>query len=52
MLGEARDFGRNELMLRYNRPDIVVGFALSFKESAVVSVMMRRAEEKGLRLRP
>lgn len=36
-------------MLRYHHPDIVVGFALSFKESAVIADMIKRAEEKGIK---
>jgi hypothetical protein len=52
VLGQSSYFRRNELMLTYHRPDLVVGFALSFKESAVVSDMMKRAEAKGVRTKP
>lgn len=49
VLGESSWFRRNELMLNYHRPDLVVGFALSFKESAVPADMMKRAEAKGIK---
>ena len=52
VLGEAGYFRRNELMLSYHRPDLVVGFALSFKENAVVSDMIKRAEGKGIKVKP
>jgi hypothetical protein len=52
VLGQNSYFRRNELMLNYHKPDLVVGFALSFKESAVVSDMMKRAEAKGVRTKP
>ena len=39
-------------MLNSHRPDLVIGFALSFKESAVVSDMIRRAEIKGIKVKP
>ncbi len=52
VLGTSSYFRRNELMLNYHRPDLVIGFALSFKESAVVSDMIQRAEAKGIKVKP
>ena len=52
VLGQNSYFRRNELMLNYHKPDLVMGFALSFKESAVVSDMIKRAEIKGIKVKP
>ena len=52
VLGHNSYYRRNELMLNYHRPDLVVGFALSFKESAVVSDMMERARIKEIKVNP
>jgi hypothetical protein len=51
VLGQSSYFRRNELMLSYHRPELVVGFALSFNESAFVSDMMKRAEKRGIKTR-
>jgi len=47
--GQNSYFRRNELMLNYHKPDLVVGFALSFKESAVPADIIKRAEAKGIK---
>jgi hypothetical protein len=49
--GQDSYFRRNELILVYHKPDLVVGFAHSFKESKVVSDMLIRADGKGIEVR-
>ena len=49
--GQNSYFRRNELILVYHKPDLVVGFAHSFKESKVVCDMLTRAQEKGIEIR-
>jgi hypothetical protein len=39
-------------MLNYHKPDLVICFALSFKESAVTADMIKRAEVKGIKTKP
>jgi len=50
--GQDAYFRRNELILVYHKPDLVVGFAHSFKESKIVTDMLTRAREKGIEIRP
>lgn len=52
VLGHGAYFRRNELMLVYHKPDLVIGFALSFNESAVVSDMIERAKIKEIKVMP
>ena len=49
--GQDSYFRRNELILAYHKPDLVVGIAHSFKENKVVSDMLIRAREKGIEVR-
>ena len=51
VLGQSSNFRRNEIMLSYHRPGLVVSFALSFDESSVVFDIMKRAEKKGIKAR-
>lgn len=52
VLGQNSYFRRNEIMLTYHKPDLVVGFAHSFKENSVVFDMIRRAQAKKMKTRP
>lgn len=52
VLGRNSYFRRNEIMLNYHKPDLVVGFAHSLKENSVVLDMIRRAEIKKIETRP
>lgn len=49
VLGDKGYFRRNELMINYHKPDLVICFALSFNESAVTSDMLMRADLKGIK---
>lgn len=49
--GQSSYYRRNELMLNYHRPDLVIGFAPVIKESSVVSDMLKRARKKGIAVR-
>lgn len=49
--GEQSYFRRNELMLNYHKPDLVVCFALSFSQCPITSDMIRRAKEKGYKVK-
>lgn len=49
--GEQSYFRRNELMLNYHKPDLVICFALSFKECTITSDMIKRANEKGYKVK-
>ena len=49
--GQDGYFRRNELMLNYHKPDLVVCFALSFKESTVTTDMITRADMKGIKVK-
>lgn len=50
--GLSSYFRRNEMILRYHKPDLVICFALSFKENAVTGDMVKRAREKGIKVKP
>jgi hypothetical protein len=50
--GESSYYRRNELMLNYHSPDLVICFSYSFKESVVTSDMLKRAEAKGIKTKP
>lgn len=49
VLGDKGYLRRNELMLNYHKPDLVVCFAYSFKESVVMTDMLNRADLKGIK---
>lgn len=51
VMGQNCYFRRNEIMLNYHKPDLVICFALSFKESAVTADMIKRAEVKGIKIK-
>ena len=51
VLGQNSYFRRNELILNYHKPDLVIGFAYSFKESQIVTDMLMRAREKGIEVK-
>jgi len=42
-------YRRNELMLSYHRPDLVVGFAADIRESPIVRDILERARTRGIR---
>ncbi len=49
VLGDNSYYRRNELMLAYHKPDIVIGFAHDLTMSKVVYDIIKRAELKGIR---
>lgn len=49
--GEQSYYRRNELMLNYHKPDLVVCFALSFDGCNITSDMIKRANGKGYKVK-
>ena len=51
VLGDSSYFRRNELMIKYHKPDLVVGIAHKIDESQVIYHLLQLAKIKGIKIK-
>jgi len=49
--GQDSYFRRNELILNYHKPDLIICFAISFRENSIAADIVSRAEAKGIKVK-